>query len=175
MVSTHRFSCFTKNGAKGLVQVPNTQRSLSLNNTTPPSGPPGTTSHLIFNKDGSELIASVKGVPSQGGFLATWDVDAKSGQLSSTFTKSVVASGGALPFGMVFIPGTNALVAADPGVGFDLFDFSKEKVATSKAFPIPGQKAACWTTFSSITGSFYIIVSQSLPNGWTVNARISHR
>jgi hypothetical protein len=43
--------------------------SLGLNLTTPPSGPFGTPSQLLFNPAGTALVAIVKGVPGtmQGG------------------------------------------------------------------------------------------------------------
>ena len=58
----------------GLVAITNTLRYLSLNQTTPPSGPPSTTSQIAFNHDESKLIVSIKGAPPVIGYLAIWDV-----------------------------------------------------------------------------------------------------
>lgn len=115
-------------------------------------------SHIIFSEDGSRLFASVKGVPPTPGFIAGWDVDAKTGALSQDFEKSTPGKGGLLPFGMSVIPGKDALLATDPGLGFDVFDFKNKKQANSTAFPVSGQKAVCWTSFSSKTGNFYLTV-----------------
>ncbi|KAJ3538111.1 hypothetical protein NM688_g6566 [Phlebia brevispora] len=155
-------NCYQVDQTKGLVPIPNTLRSLGLNQTTPPNGPAGTTSHIIFNEDGSKLIASIKGVPPTPGFLAAWDV-ASDGTLSEDFVKVAPAVGGLLPFSMTIVKGQNALLVTDPGVGFDLFDLStvsasSQNTTSSKdsAVPISGQSATCWSSFSSKTGNFYL-------------------
>ena len=110
-------SCFQADRTNGLTRLPNTLRSLALNQTTPPNGPPGTASQIIFNEDNTKLIASVKGVPPAPGFLAVWDVQ-PDGSLSATHATILPAAGGMLPFSMNVIPGQNALFATDAGVGF---------------------------------------------------------
>lgn len=147
---------------KGLVPIPNTLRSLGLNQTTPPNGPAGTTSHVVFSEDGSKLIASIKGVPPTPGFLAVWDV-AADGTLSPDFAKVAPAQGGLLPFSMTVIPGQNALLATDAGLGFDIFDLSNVDANTNSsssskdsANAIDGQGATCWSSFSKKTGNFYL-------------------
>ena len=75
-----------------------------MNQTTPPNGPPGTASHIVFSEDGTKLIASVKGVPPTPGFLAVWDV-ADDGTLSENSTQIAPGQGGLLPFSMTVIPG----------------------------------------------------------------------
>ncbi|KAI0784263.1 hypothetical protein C8Q75DRAFT_403310 [Abortiporus biennis] len=156
-------SCFSVNQTLGLVPVPNTTRSLGLNQTTPATGPPGSTSQIIFSADGKQLIASVKGVPPTPGFLAVWDI-VSDGSLSEQFSTVAPGQGGSLPFSMNLIPGTNALLASDPGIGFDIFDLSGISsqsglnVTSSKnlAVPIPEQGAICWSSFSSKAGSFFL-------------------
>ncbi|TDL19073.1 hypothetical protein BD410DRAFT_830521 [Rickenella mellea] len=148
-------SCFKIDQKHGLVAMKNSQRSLGLNQTTPATGPAGTTSHVVFSEDGSKLIASVKGVPPTPGFLATWNI-ASDGTLSKQFAKSTPSKGGLLPFSMTVIPGKNAILATDAGIGFDIFDFSKGNTASSSIVPINGQKATCWSSFSPKTGNFYL-------------------
>ncbi|KAI0369141.1 hypothetical protein BV20DRAFT_968326 [Pilatotrama ljubarskyi] len=146
-------NCFNVDKKLGLVSIPNSRRTIGLNQTTPPSGPPGTASQLVFNHDESKLIASVKGNPPAVGFLAIWDVQSN-GSLSSEFTKMDTVSGGSLTFSLTPIPGKNAFLSTDPGVGFtilDLDDFSR-----SSAVAIPGQGATCWSSFSPKTGSFFL-------------------
>jgi len=157
--SVNGVNCYTPDQKLGLIAMPNTLRSLGLNQTTPATGPAGTTSHVVFSEDGTKLIASVKGVPPTPGFLATWDIGSD-GSLSAEPVKSTPASGGLLPFSMTVIPGKNAILATDAGIGFDVFSFggnsSTSSSATSTVVPITGQKATCWSSFSKKSGNFYL-------------------
>ena len=156
--------CYTAS-TQGLQPIASSQRSLNLNQTTPPTGPPNTPSHVIFNEAGDKLVASVKGTPpADPGFLAVWDVS-QDGTLSADFTKIGAPTGGLLPFSMTNINGRNAILATDAGVGFDIFDFSTVKNTQTKADQtsprnnanaINGQGATCWSSFSAKTGSFYL-------------------
>ncbi|KAF5391550.1 hypothetical protein D9757_002341 [Collybiopsis confluens] len=147
-------SCFKVDQTKGLGNLSGTNRSLNLNQTTPANGPAGTASHVIFSEDGTQLIASVKGIPPTPGFLAVWDI-ASDGSLSQDFKSIAPASGGLLPFSMTLIDGKNAILATDAGVGFDIFDFNSGSNASS-VVPIDGQSATCWSSFSNQTGNFYL-------------------
>ncbi|TDL16576.1 hypothetical protein BD410DRAFT_808023 [Rickenella mellea] len=149
--------CYSIDQNMGLMAMNNSLRSLGLNQTTPPAGPAGTTSHIVFSEDNTKLIASVKGTPpNDPGFLATWDISPDDGSLSQDFTKATPSQGGLLPFSMTVIPGKNAILATDAGVGFDIFDFSGGNNASSSIVPIEGQKATCWSSFSEKTGNFYL-------------------
>ncbi|KAJ6622652.1 hypothetical protein B0H10DRAFT_2214281 [Mycena sp. CBHHK59/15] len=141
-------SCYTFDARKGLTPLKNTVRSLKLNQTTPATGPPNTPSQIIFSPDETQLIVSVKSA-----YLAIWDI-AKDGSLSTDF-KTV--AGGVLPFSLIFKPGTNLLVASDPGIGYDIFDLTTESRAKAIQGPIPGQRAVCWSTYSTQSGNFYMI------------------
>ncbi|KAJ7755154.1 hypothetical protein B0H16DRAFT_1541246 [Mycena metata] len=144
-------SCYKFNWAQGLTPIPNSIRSLKLNQTTPANGPGNTPSQIIFSADEKQLIVSVK---TGNGYLAIWDINAD-GSLSSTFS---TVSGGALPFSITPIPGKNALFVSDPGVGYDIFnlDGTKAKTATISV-PVAGQGAICWSTYSPESGNFYLI------------------
>ncbi|KAI0354605.1 hypothetical protein OH77DRAFT_1425666 [Trametes cingulata] len=146
-------NCYTVDKKLGLVAMPNTLRSLNLNQTTPATGPAGSTSHIIFSEDGKQLLASVKGVPPNPGMIAVWDV-ADDGSLSADFNAVAPPEGGLLPFSMTIIPGKNAVLSTDPGVGFDVFDFTSGNAST--AVKIDGQNATCWSSFSKKTGNFYL-------------------
>ncbi|KAF8071935.1 hypothetical protein FPV67DRAFT_1667385 [Lyophyllum atratum] len=157
-------NCFKVDQQKGLVPMANTARSLKINQTTPASGPAGTASHLVFSEDNKQLIASIKGVPPQPGFLAVWDV-ANDGSLSQDFQSIAPAKGGLLPFSMTVIPGKNAILATDAGLGFDIFDFADKAgsgnattagAGRSSAVAIDGQAATCWSSFSPKTKNFYL-------------------
>jgi hypothetical protein len=137
-----------------------TQRDLHINQTTPATGPAGSLSHVIFTEDGKQLVASVKGTPPTPGFLAVWDVQSD-GSLSEEFQRLAPEKGGLLPFSMTNIPGKNAILATDAGLGFDVFDMSNSGSATgnntkSSANEIKGQKATCWSSFSPKTKNFYL-------------------
>ncbi|PPQ99262.1 hypothetical protein CVT24_009307 [Panaeolus cyanescens] len=152
-------NCFTVDKTKGLVAKPNTLRSLGLIQTTPPTGPAGSVSQIIFSDDESKLFASVKGASSTPGFVATWDISPADGSLSAQPVKSTSANG-LEPFGMSPIPKTNALLVADASAGFDVFDFGSSK-ASSKASSasttsISGQGATSRVAFSPKIGNFYL-------------------
>jgi len=55
-------------------------------------------------------------------------------------------------------PGTNAILAADAAVGFDIFDFWAEDSlsANSSGLPIAGEGTICWSSYSSKSGNFYL-------------------
>jgi hypothetical protein len=150
--------CFRSDDQLGLIAMPNTNRSLQLPQTTPPTGPPGTVSDILFSEDSNKLLVSVKGVPPTPGFVASWDV-ADDGSLSANFTASPPAQGGLIPFSMSIIPGKNAVLATDAAIGFSTFDLSTLEgggTAKSQVFPIEGQGATCWSSFSQKTGSFFL-------------------
>jgi len=156
-------NCFKVDQQKGLVPMTNTARALKLNQTTPATGPAGTASHIVFSEDNKQLIASVKGVPPQPGFLAVFDVSSD-GSLSQDFQSVAPEKGGLLPFSMTVIPGKNAILATDAGLGFDIFDFAQKAGAgnatagagRSSAVAINGQVATCWSSFSPKTKNFYL-------------------
>ncbi|KAJ7066960.1 hypothetical protein C8F01DRAFT_1119751 [Mycena amicta] len=155
-------ACFSVNTKKGTITpIANTVRSLKLNQTTPANGPPGSASDIIFSEDNTKLIASVKGFPPTPGMLAVWNI-ANDGSLSQDFEPIQPAAGGLLPFSLTPIPGKNALLVADPGLGLDIFDLSTQSTnglasGKSSTLSIPGQGATCWSVFSSKTGNAYVV------------------
>ncbi|KAI0766692.1 hypothetical protein BD413DRAFT_480927 [Trametes elegans] len=146
-------NCFGVDKKLGLVSIPDSRRIVSLNQTTPPNGPPGTASMITFNADESKLIASFKGIPPAVGFLALWDVQ-PDGSLAPAFTRLDTVQGGGLSFSLTPVPGKNAFLVTDPAVGFTILDLDDS--SHSSAVAIPGQSATCWSSFSSRTGSFFL-------------------
>ncbi|KAH7884729.1 hypothetical protein F5I97DRAFT_1891553 [Phlebopus sp. FC_14] len=139
-------------GSSGLSPISNSQRSLGLNQTTPPNGPPGSASTLVFAKNGASLVAATKGLP---GYVAVWDV-AANGSLSIDFQKVNTPSGGGLIFSLTPIPGTEgAFLASDPAVGYDIIDLSNP--SNSQSYTIANQSANCWSTYSKKTGNYYVV------------------
>ncbi|KAJ7886191.1 hypothetical protein B0H14DRAFT_2697997 [Mycena olivaceomarginata] len=159
-------SCYEFDYFFGLKPIKNSIRSLGLNQTTPATGPPNTPSQIIFSQNEKQLIVSVK-----AGYLAVWDVNSD-GSLSKTF-KTV--SGGVLPFSLNHIPGKNALLASDPGVGYDIFDLDAPKTrAAGVSTPIPNQGANCWSVYSKESKNFYIIdVGKSVLTEVTVSSSLN--
>ncbi|GJE97959.1 hypothetical protein PsYK624_141810 [Phanerochaete sordida] len=146
--------CFRVNRVWGLQAIPDTRRPLHLNQTTPPSGPPGSASQIIFTDDDSQLVVAVKGAPpASTGYLAVWDV-VHNGALSANFSTVPTPQGGALPFSLSAVPGTRAFVAADPNVGFDVFDL--DDASKNAAVAVQGQAANCWGARSPKTGHFFL-------------------
>lgn len=166
-------SCYSINKRTGLTKIANTVRSLNLNQTTPATGPAGTASHIVFSENQKQLVVSVKGLPPTPGFLAVWDI-AKDGSLSADFKAIAPTAGGLLPFSMTIIPGKNAILATDAGIGFSVYDFAAASVAgsgnatvsiaanatvaggKSSNVAIKGQGATCWSSLSAKTGNFYL-------------------
>ncbi|KAJ7041495.1 hypothetical protein C8F04DRAFT_1300868, partial [Mycena alexandri] len=138
-------SCYTFAASAGLTPLINTIRSLNLNQTTPPTGPANTPSQIIFSPDEKQLIVSVK-----SGYLAVWDINTD-GSLSTNFQ---TVTGGVLPFSLLCVPQKNAIIASDPGVGYDIFNIDTN---TAVSFPIPGQTLTCWSVFSKESGNFYMV------------------
>ncbi|KIJ47612.1 hypothetical protein M422DRAFT_248611 [Sphaerobolus stellatus SS14] len=150
-------NCYKQQGSKGLVPVPNTLRLTNLTVTTPPSpGADTAFGQIIFNEAETQLIVSVQRAPTFRGFLAVWDINSGTGALSTNFREFGV-DGAIFPFGMVNIPGQNAVLATDPAAGYEIFDLSGGNRST--VFPIPGQGATCWAVRSKKTGSVFLLDS----------------
>ncbi|KAK7443215.1 hypothetical protein VKT23_015812 [Stygiomarasmius scandens] len=150
-------SCYTSDPQLGLTPVPNTIRSLNLNQTSPPSAPENTGSQAVFTDDGLRLLASVKGNP---GFLASWDVN-EDGSLSEDFVMNTPSDGGLLS-GLSNIGASKdvpALVVTDAALGVNVFKFDDQNVkskASNTPVPIDGQGGVSWAEFSPVTGNFYV-------------------
>ncbi|CAG7851977.1 SubName: Full=Uncharacterized protein {ECO:0000313/EMBL:CCA66684.1} [Serendipita indica DSM 11827] len=153
-------NCFKPDPQVGLLPIQGTRRSLNISQSTPPTGPAGTVSDILFSADSSKLLATVKGTPPNPGFLAAWSIS-NDGSLSKDFVSSTPATGGLLPFSATPIKDKNALLVTDPGAGFSVYDLSglsveQNKPASSSIIPVQGQKAVCWSAFSPKTGNYYL-------------------
>ncbi|KAK7059161.1 hypothetical protein VNI00_001788 [Paramarasmius palmivorus] len=145
--------CFKVDGANGLSVVENGIRSLNLNQTTPGNGTSGgTVSQILFSEDDKQVIAAVKGTPDFAGFLALWDIDCE-GKLSEEFQSIETSEDGTRPFSVSLIPEKNAVLSADPTIGYQVFDLGSKQATP---FNVTGQAAICWSSYSSTTGNFYL-------------------
>lgn len=110
-------ACFTPDAELGLIAIPSTYREIGITQTTPPAGPPGTVTQVMFTVDGRRLVVSVKGVPPAPGFVAVWDV-AANGSLSTDYSAITAPSGGVLPFGMSTLPHNPSVIVATGACAF---------------------------------------------------------
>ncbi|EKM78788.1 hypothetical protein AGABI1DRAFT_85693 [Agaricus bisporus var. burnettii JB137-S8] len=159
-------SCYTLDLEKGLIDIPNTVRPVGLNQTTPSTGTSGTVSTIAFSEDESKLFVAVKGTTPEAnfdehpGFFAVWDIQAD-GSLSEKYLRVPVPEGGQQPFSFTPIPGQNALLGADGGAGFYIWDLSTLDQGIpgprSSVTPVIGRSAVCWSRYSSCTGNFYVV------------------
>ncbi|PPR05312.1 hypothetical protein CVT26_011571 [Gymnopilus dilepis] len=152
-------SCFDIHPT-GLVPKPNTQRFFKdITQTTPPVGPLGTVSTLIFSDDEKALLCLVKAVDGNtNGYLAAWAIN-PDGSLSNDYVKSYPSNGGSVPFALEHIPNSSAYIAVDPSIGFVTFDFKNSSslaATTAVTTPIPNQILNCWVSYSPKSGNFYI-------------------
>lgn len=117
------------------------------------SAAPGSVSQVLFSPDSRKLYAAVKGFDNvtAPGFLAIWNVSS-SGALSKNFKALVVPSGGSSPFSITPVPGSDALLLADSGIGYDIIDLSSSKRSVS----VPVAPGNCWSAFSQGTGNYYL-------------------
>jgi len=150
--------CFNVDATNGLSIMTNSRRFLGTGQTTPPTGPLGTASTVVFSADNSQVYAAVKGNPATNmtGYIASWNMSSTG--LTNQFARAVLPAGAVAPFSLTAIPGKNAFFSADAGVGVDVFDFSAGPAAASprtQSFAIPNQGATCWSAYSNKTGSFY--------------------
>ncbi|KAJ3274057.1 hypothetical protein HDV01_003550 [Terramyces sp. JEL0728] len=142
------------NGLRGL---PDTTRPLGFTQTTPPNGPLGTVSDVLFNEDSSEVLVSVKGNPPANftGFIASYAVQGKALSAKPVLNQP---KGSVAPFSMSLVPNSNNRVLfTDAGVGFGLVDLQNGAESASNVVPVQGQGAICWSDFSPRTKNMYMV------------------
>ncbi|KAF8626985.1 hypothetical protein AX15_004577 [Amanita polypyramis BW_CC] len=157
-------SCFKVDETRGLTNITNTTRYLDLRQSTPPAGPFGTVSQVLFSAGDKMLIVAVKGTMSNSsfphpGYLAIWDVN-EDNSLSVEFRIILAPSGGLVPYSLTLVPGTDAVLASDAIIGYEIYTSisggpTRSRIST-KAYRIAGQKAICWTVLSKQTGTYYL-------------------
>ncbi|KAI9673455.1 MAG: hypothetical protein M1817_002917 [Caeruleum heppii] len=148
-------ACFEMS-EEGLVAMDEALRPFDIGQTNPPTGPPNTVSHALFNADSTMLLTTVKGDPmaNKTGFLAAFPVvDGKvsmEGQQSSP-------EGTAVLFGSVNVPGGSSILATDASFGAATLEISADGQASVSAMTaIEGQNATCWATFSMATMTAFV-------------------
>ncbi|KAF8627009.1 hypothetical protein AX15_004592 [Amanita polypyramis BW_CC] len=151
--------CFIVDTESGLIPIPDSFRPYGLNQTVPATGPMNSASHIRFSPDETKIYLSSKGWDAIGtrGFLAIWDVDLKSAgtvAVAQTSNRLFTDGIGFRPFGMTYVNGRNAIIAADSIAGFTIFDLDK---GTARSMSLPNSGAHCWAIYSNKTDRYYII------------------
>jgi hypothetical protein len=147
-------SCFSTDHSKGLTPL-GALRPLSLNQTTPPVGPPNTASDLVFNPSQTALIATVKGNGKDPGYIYAYPVNTD----GSISTNPVISrpSGLLIDFSVSFISSTSALIT-DPAYGASLVSISPDlSFSVSSKIVIPGEGAACWSVYAPRYNTVFVL------------------
>ncbi len=154
--------CFTYSSL-GLFVVPSFDRDLTsyISQTVPPTGVPNTFSEILFSADDLALIISVKGLDEiSRGYLLFYQLTNNGAVLSSTPTLQTPPNG-IFPFSMTLV-GNNGLLVTDPGARGVLtqnYSSTSGTITNSILTPIDASIAGalCWSTYSSVTGNYYVI------------------
>jgi hypothetical protein len=139
-------TCFSTDHAKGLTPLGGL-RSIPLGQTTPPVGPPGTVSDIVFNPSETALFVSIKGAPPTPGSIYVYPV--VDGWVSTTPVISKPATL-LVDFSLNFLGSDDRAVITDPAYGASLVDISSSyDVTVATKIVIPTEAAICWSAFSS--------------------------
>lgn len=126
-----------------------------MGQTTPPVGPPGTASDLVFNPSQTALIATVKGNGVDPGYIYAYPVN-YDGSVSTT---PIVSRPSELliDFSVSFIDDSNAVIT-DPVYGATLVDVSWDfKFTVQTKIVVAGEGAICWSVYSPRFNTVYLI------------------
>ncbi|KAF2162730.1 hypothetical protein M409DRAFT_68993 [Zasmidium cellare ATCC 36951] len=152
-------ACFSVDPFHGL-QADGPLRALGssiINETTPPSGPPGSAAQVLFNPDSSAVFATVKGNPDTKklGSMAVWPVD--NGDISQGEPVVSTFDGLYVDFGFLFVS-QSEIFLSDAGSGAALVTVGDGwKVTLKEHTVIPGQQATCWTAYVPSLNTLYAI------------------
>ena len=153
--------CYSYSAA-GLVVIPSWDRNTNVPNVTTPITPLAGTSDIAFTPDGNSIVlASHAG----HGLVYMFPVDYATNSLAAT-ANVFTPLGSVLPFSLTFF-GSDSLLISDPGVGGASFLHYNSATGTSSdasmepAFNVSGPGvnvgAICWSVYSAVTGSYYLI------------------
>jgi hypothetical protein len=147
--------------ANGLTEMDGL-RPFGIGQSTPPVGPTNTVSHIFFSEDQSKLFTTVKGDPTRNntGFLSVFPVQNAGQRGACLSTKDTRSSpeGTAVLFGSSIIRGSGSIFVTDASFGAAILsvDPNTNQASLASKQAIDGQKATCWVTISSSTGSAFV-------------------
>ncbi|KAL8689900.1 MAG: hypothetical protein Q9218_004535 [Villophora microphyllina] len=148
-------ACFSMHQERGLAPLMDKQISFPTNQTTPPVGPWNTVSQVLFNRDESALLTTVKGDPRNNitGFLSTLPI--QNDRPAAQDTRSV-PNGIALLFGTTLIPGTSDILATDAFFGALTISLDGAQPKTIAKTTVPDQADTCWAVISPVTRTGFV-------------------
>lgn len=148
-------TCFSTDHFQGLSLLGGL-REIPLNQTTPPLGPPGTVSDLVFNPSQTALIATVKGDGVEPGFIYAWPV-LPGGHISNNPIISR-PEGLLIDFSISFLGCDSRALITDPAYGASIVDVSPDfEFTVAVRTVIPNEAAACWSVYSPSFDSVYVM------------------
>ncbi|KAF7945578.1 hypothetical protein EAE96_010345 [Botrytis aclada] len=155
-------SCFSAHHSKGLSAI----------GTTPPVGPAGTVSDLLFNPSQTILLASVKGKGSAPGSFIAYPVSQSDNSISSIpiISKPPQVR---LNFGISFLGSDHRIAVSDPAIGASLVSISSSSIVTADIpITVTGESAVCWTEYNRKRGELYLM-DVAVSNITVVDAKTS--
>lgn len=162
-------SCYSTDHVKGLKPLGGL-RPIALNQTTPPIGPPGTVSDLVFNPSFTALIAVIKGNGKDPGFIYAYPVK-HDGSISTTPIISRPAEL-LVDFSISFLGDDSRAIITDPAYGASIVHISEDfKFSVATKIPIAGEAAVCWSVYSQRFNTIYVfdvgVPNITLIDPWT--------
>lgn len=154
-------ACFSVDSKMGLVSsgpLRKLPRNI-INETTPPSGPPGSAAQVLFDPSSTALFATVKGnagsTPPKPGSFAVWPVE--DGSVSYGDPVVTQVSDLLMNFGFSFID-ERKIFLSDPSFGASILSVQEDfTLVEEDHVVISGQKAVCWTQYWQSTETLYAI------------------
>lgn len=155
-------ACFSVDPREGLVSSGSLRAlpSSVIDESTPPSGPPGSAAQVLFNPSSTALFATIKGnagsVPPKLGSFAAWPVE-QDGNISHESPVMTQISDIFMNFGFTFIT-DERIFLSDPSFGASILKVQENlKIVEGTHVVIPGQVAVCWTQYWQSTDTLYAI------------------
>ncbi|KAK5110383.1 hypothetical protein LTR62_006091 [Meristemomyces frigidus] len=168
-------ACVLNGGAKAGVMCYHVDRQLGLiptgsfiqfsksisNETTPPTGPPESSSQIFFNPTSTVLLVDQKGSKPGSGHIVTYPI--VNGAVTAAEQIDNQFPNIALPFAAVFLDDTRAFIV-DPSCGASIFTVpASGHLVQDTHVTIPTQLAVCWANYDARLNTAYAIdVAQAL-------------
>ncbi|KAL2074889.1 hypothetical protein VTL71DRAFT_8669 [Oculimacula yallundae] len=151
-------ACFSVDHSAGLTPI-GSLRPIALGQSTPPLGPPGTASDIVFNPSSTALFVTIKGQTPSSGSIYAYPVSTSSSG-NSISTTAVISNPSSLvvDFSISFLGTDSKAVIADPSFGAAIVDIRPDfRVTVSNRVVVPNQGATCWGSYSSRFNSIFLM------------------
>ena len=153
-------ACFHADHAQGLTLLGGLRPLSTLHQTTPPLGPPLTTSDIVFNPSSSALFATIKGdagaTPPKVGAIYAWPV--RGGEVAM---HPVINNINTIPmdFSIDFLGSDDSALITDPSFGASIVEveYPSLKIREEHHIIVANQGAACWGAYAPRFDAAYII------------------